>query len=91
MTHEHDDPVMREMLAQAARHVVIKYVSDARSLDELVREVVPALLRKRLASRGPEGGGVSEDVIISVMAQAEALIAAEPALLSMKRRMNPFS
>lgn len=40
MTHEYDDPIAPELLAEAARFVAGRHRVEARSLEELVEEVV---------------------------------------------------
>lgn len=75
MTHEYDDPIDPDRLADAARHIAGRHRAEDRPLDDLVEEVV----RQRfcacitVADEG-EGASILEGLKQEIRRQVHALV-----------------
>ncbi|MBO9378794.1 hypothetical protein GG804_18665 [Sphingomonas histidinilytica] len=78
MTHEYDDPIKPEALAEAARHVERRYRTGATDLDDLVRRTVHERFCSCVASSDRTDNATILDALIAdVAARAEILLAAD--------------
>lgn len=75
MTHEYDDPIDAEQLAQAVRHIAERYRAEDRELNELVEEVVDERFCGCVASRqDPADKSVREGLIAEIKRQVRQLL-----------------
>jgi hypothetical protein len=78
MTHEYDDPIKPEALADAARNVARRYRLDDGDIDGLTREVVHQRFCSCVASSDqPENAAILDAIVADVAGQVRALLAAE--------------
>jgi hypothetical protein len=75
MTHEYDDPIASEQLAETVRHIAGRYRAEDRDLVELVTEVVAARFCSCVAA--PDGADlpVRDGLIAEICAEVHGLLA----------------
>ena len=75
MTHEYDDPIDSEQLAQAVRLIAERYRAEDRELNKLVEEVVDERFCGCVASRQDRAAkSVREGLIAEISRQARQLL-----------------
>jgi len=75
MTHEYDDPVDPEQLADAARHIAGRHRAEDRPLAELVEEVVLQRFCSCVTAAGPdESASILEGLKLEIHRQVRALV-----------------
>ncbi|WP_324742198.1 hypothetical protein U8326_02785 [Tsuneonella sp. CC-YZS046] len=75
MTHEYDDPIRPEQIAETARFIAERYRAEDRNLDGLVREIVVQRFCSCVAApERPDDTQVLDGLIEEISRQVRALL-----------------
>lgn len=77
MTHEYDDPIAPEALAEAAREIARRYRIEERQLDDLIQQVVHQRFCSCVAaSQGTDNATILAALIAELAGRVRSLLAA---------------